>query len=90
MVKNYQLKNKFFFGFISLGCYPQCGEFEKSKFSVKVHELYYHCRAKGQTTKNSIRSYDKQFYHRRHYDITEHKNISQYDVLNRMQISITD
>ena len=87
--KKYKLKIKVFFGYSMLGCYPQCGEFEKSKFSVKIHELYYHCRAKGQT-KKSIRSYDKQFYHRRHYDITEHKIISQYDVLDRMKISITE
>ena len=33
MVKIYQLKN-FFFCFILLGCYPQCGEIEKSMFSV--------------------------------------------------------
>ena len=90
MVKNYQLKNKSFFGFILLGCYPQCGEFEKSIFSVKIHELYYHCRANGQTTIKSIRSFDEQFYHSRHNDITEHKNISQYDLLNRMQIPITE
>ena len=90
MVKNYQLKNNFFFGFILLGCYPQCGEFEKSIFSVKIHELYYHCRANGQTTIKSIRSFDEQFYHSRHNDITEHKNISQYDLLNRMQIPITE
>ena len=29
-------------------------------------------------------------YHRRHFDITEHENTSQYDVLDRMQISITE
>ena len=73
MVKNYQLKNKFVFGFILLGCYPQCGEFEKSIFSVKIRELYYHCRANGQTTIKSIRSFDEQFYQSRHNDITEHK-----------------
>ena len=60
MVKNYQLKKKFFFWlYILLGCHPQCGEFEKSIFSVKVHELYYHCRANGQTTKKSDRSFEE-------------------------------